>query len=159
MARSCFPLSAVSKKQGSVSHSTPEADILAADHAIHKCGFPAWSLWREFLGREPELTLLDGNETTCRIIRTGNTSMRHLLRTHEVAVCWMHEAHARKQFLVKSIKTAVQCADIFTKSFSESSKWQHARQLINVLDPATLQDFLRQRYASSLIVGGVAPAP
>ncbi len=30
-----FPQSAVSKRQGCVSHSTSEAEIVAADHAVH----------------------------------------------------------------------------------------------------------------------------
>ena len=40
-----FPLSAQSKKQTAVSHSTVEAETVAADHAIRMSGLPAWPLW------------------------------------------------------------------------------------------------------------------
>ena len=36
-----FPLNAISKKQSCVSHSTPEAEIVAADLAIRTEGLPA----------------------------------------------------------------------------------------------------------------------
>ena len=39
-----FPLSAISKKQPCVSHSTPEAEIVAADLAIRTEGLPALQL-------------------------------------------------------------------------------------------------------------------
>ena len=42
---SFFPLAAVSKKQSAVSHSTPEAEIVAADIAIRTLGIPAMDLW------------------------------------------------------------------------------------------------------------------
>ena len=38
---SFFPLYGQSRKQTAVSHSTVEADIAAADHAIRSSGFPA----------------------------------------------------------------------------------------------------------------------
>jgi hypothetical protein len=49
--RSSFPLAGLSKKQGAVSHSTPEAEIVAADVALRVEGIPALSLWDLLLGR------------------------------------------------------------------------------------------------------------
>ena len=49
---SFFPLGAQSKKQTVVSHSTVEAEIVAADHAIWTSGLPAL----EFLGQDPQST-------------------------------------------------------------------------------------------------------
>ena len=40
-----FPLAALSKKQTAKSHSTPEAEIVAADVAIRTIGLPALQLW------------------------------------------------------------------------------------------------------------------
>ena len=46
-----FPLSGVSKKQSAVSHSTPEAEIVAAAQALRTVGLPALDLWDTiFLG-------------------------------------------------------------------------------------------------------------
>ena len=48
--RSCFPLAGISRKQGAVSHSTPEAEIVAADVAVRLEGIPALPLWDLLLG-------------------------------------------------------------------------------------------------------------
>ena len=40
-----FMLSAISKKQSCVSHSTPEAEIVAADYALRVEGLPILTLW------------------------------------------------------------------------------------------------------------------
>ncbi len=40
-----LPLSAYSKKQSSVAHSTPEAEIVVADAALRLGGVPALDLW------------------------------------------------------------------------------------------------------------------
>ena len=47
-----FPLTGQSKKQTAVSHSTPEAEIVAADHAIRTEGLPALQLWEILLERK-----------------------------------------------------------------------------------------------------------
>ena len=47
----CFPLAGQCKKQGCVSHSTPEAEIVAADHAMRTYGIPCMDLWDKLLQR------------------------------------------------------------------------------------------------------------
>ena len=42
---SCWPIAGQSKKQGCVSHSTPEAELVSADHAVRTYGTPALDLW------------------------------------------------------------------------------------------------------------------
>ena len=46
---SFYPLTASSKKQTAVSHSTPEAEIVAADAALRTLGFPGMDLWDKVL--------------------------------------------------------------------------------------------------------------
>ena len=41
-----FPLAGGSKRQGCVSHSTPEAEIIAADYALRTHAIPIISLWK-----------------------------------------------------------------------------------------------------------------
>ena len=41
----CFPIEAVSSVPTAVSHSTPEAEIVAASHGIRRIGIPALVLW------------------------------------------------------------------------------------------------------------------
>ena len=42
-----FPLAGLSKTQGCLSHSTPEAEIVAADFAMIRLGLPAITLWQQ----------------------------------------------------------------------------------------------------------------
>ena len=51
---SCFPIEAISCVQTAVSHSTPEAEIVAANDAIRKIGTPTLILW-ELLKTCPRL--------------------------------------------------------------------------------------------------------
>ena len=43
--RTYFPCNGISKKQDAVSHSTPEAEIVAAAFAIRREGLPSQQLW------------------------------------------------------------------------------------------------------------------
>ena len=54
-----FPLNGVSKKQTCVSHSTPEAEIIAANAAVSLEGLPALQLWAIVLERKVLATLLE----------------------------------------------------------------------------------------------------
>ena len=45
----CLPLSAVSKKQSAVSHSTPEAEIVAGAYALRHEGLPGQIFWAVIL--------------------------------------------------------------------------------------------------------------
>ena len=74
-----------SKKQGCVSHSTPEAEIVAADHAMRTAGVPSLDLWERLLGRGVTLQFHEDNETCISAMRCGySAAMRHLRRTHGV---------------------------------------------------------------------------
>ena len=46
---SFFPLMGQSKEQTAVSHSTVEAETVAADHAIRTSGIPALQLWENYV--------------------------------------------------------------------------------------------------------------
>ena len=82
-----FPLAAKAQKQTAVAHSTVEAEIVSANFAVRTIGLPALDLWETVLERSVALTLIEDNESTAAIIRTGrNPTMRHLSRTHGVNV-------------------------------------------------------------------------
>ena len=95
-------------------------------------------LWETVLGRSVPLTLIEDNESTAAIIRTGrNPTMRHLLRTQGVSVAWLHDLYVKKAFGVVYSRTEAQCADVFTKTFRELPKWQQAIRLIGIGRPGT----------------------
>jgi hypothetical protein len=64
-------LQAVSKRQTSVSHSTPEAEIVAADHAVRKQALPALQLWEKLAKRKMSVTLMEDNMTAISVSKTG----------------------------------------------------------------------------------------
>jgi hypothetical protein len=77
----------VSKRQTAVSHSTPEAEIVAADYAMRAEGVPDLSLISTILERLVELCMMEDNEAMIKICLSGkNPTMRYLNRTHEVGV-------------------------------------------------------------------------
>ena len=107
-------LNGISKKQDAVSHSTPEAELVAAAFAIRREGLPSAYIWDLILRsdnspngkfKEPKsktaspskereqivTTFHEDNETMIRVCETGrNPTMRHLGRVHIVGVQWLH---------------------------------------------------------------------
>ena len=80
-----FPLSGSSKRQGCVSHSTPEAEIVAADVAMRAMGMPALKLLQRILKKSPNFVFYDDNKAMIGVVRSGrNPTMRHLERSHGV---------------------------------------------------------------------------
>ena len=118
-----FPLSAKAARQTSVSHSTVEAEIVAANTGVRTIGLPAMDLWEVLLGRLVSMILMEDNESTFQISKTGkNPTMRHISRTHGVNVQWLHDAYSKRLFNMKVTKTDEQVADIFTKHMPEKKQ-------------------------------------
>ena len=85
--QSFFPLGWGSRKQTCASHSSVEAEIVAADEALRLEGIPALDLWGKILGRNPTVTLYEDNQATSRIIQTGKyPKLRHVQRLHGVNI-------------------------------------------------------------------------
>lgn len=125
------PLTGISKKQICVSHSTPEAEIVAADHAVRIEGLPALQLWEAILRRRVAIKFLEDNAAAIRILQTGKSGpLRHLGRTHKVCIAWLHEQFDNGQFSIEYCKSDHMAADILTKAFSNGEKWRAVRKLI-----------------------------
>jgi len=81
---SFFPLTGISKKQTAVSHSTPEAEIVAAAAAIRTVGLPALDLWdvifSSIAGRKATMKFFEDNTATIAIIRSGRNIGKMALR-------------------------------------------------------------------------------
>ncbi len=87
-----FPVSGHRKKQTAVSHSTVEAEIVAAYHAIRTGGLPALQLWEGLLNRPLQLEVYRGSQATARIMSTGRApTLRHIKRTHNISVALTQE--------------------------------------------------------------------
>ena len=145
----------MSKRQGCISHSTPEAEIVAADHALSRVGLPAITLWCCLGGKEPNFVFYDDNQTMISVVRTGkNPTMRHLERSHGISVAWMHDVFQASYVSLAYEVTAKMAADIHTKAFRDGLSWQHACQLINIFPPQQLSsqeimDLMRPTHSQS----------
>jgi hypothetical protein len=94
--RTFMPLAAKTKKQTCVSHSTPEAQIVSINLAMRTLGILALSIWELLLERDVGLDVMEDNDATITIIKTGkNPSLRRVSRTHGVNVAWLHEIFRR----------------------------------------------------------------
>ena len=135
-----FPLSGSSKRQGCVSHSTPEAEIVAADVAMRAMGMPALKLLQRILKKSPNFVFYDDNKAMIGVVRSGrNPTMRHLERSHGVCISWTHEMFSRDYMYLAYEVTDRMAADIYTKAFNDGRKWKHACLQIGLLDPSLPQ--------------------
>ena len=134
-----FPLSGGSKRQGCVSHSTPEAEIVAADVTLRTMGLPALSIWETMTGKSPKLLFHDDNQGMIGVVRSGkNPTMRHLERTHGISIASMHEHFKKSNYVLMYEVTSKMAADIHTKGFKNPLAWKRACMLINLLDQGDL---------------------
>ncbi len=133
---SSFPIAGQSRKQGCVSHSTPEAEVVAADNALRSCGLPALHLWDKLLRRAVVLEFHEDNSTAVTTMKHGySPAMKHLERTHGVCLRWLAERFIEPQCHLFYERTALMAADIYTKAFSTPHEWDHALRLVNHIDP------------------------
>ena len=134
-----FPLFGGSKRQGCVSHSTPEAEIVAADVTLRTMGLPALSTWETLTGKSPKLLFHDDNQGMIGVVRSGrNPTMRHLERTHGIAITSLHEHFTKENYVLMYEVSSKMAADIHTKGFKNPLSWKRACMLINLLDPGDI---------------------
>ncbi len=113
-----FPLSGQGKKQTAVSHSTVEAEIVATDHAMRSSGLPALQLGERLLNRQLFIHVYQDSQAADLIMTTGRApTLRHIKRTHNVSVAWIHERVASYDIQLHDCTSAVMAADIFTNIF------------------------------------------
>ena len=128
------PLAAVSKRQTCVSHSTAEAEIVAANTAVRTIGLPTKVLMEFVLNKDVDLVLHEDNQATLRVIKTGRSpALRHLSRTHHVNIAWLTERVNERELHPQYVDTSKQASDIFTKSFTNLVKWMSALQLLGMV--------------------------
>ena len=139
----CFPITGISKRQTGVSHSTPEAEIVSAGSSIRHCGLPSFALWWTLLPQKPKLMFHEDNHAMIRVAETGrNPTTRYLAGTHRVSVAWLRETFSQQNISLMHEVSSRMCADIYTKAFTEATQWQAVCDLISIVGPKRLQQFL-----------------
>jgi hypothetical protein len=141
-------LTGVSKRQTAVSHSTPEAEIIAADHAMRAEGIPTLSLLDTMLERKVHLRMMRDNEAMIKICHSGEIpTMRYLNRTHKVGVAWLGVFDLPKCDIRKI--DANYRLQIGTKRITCVDTWRNNCVLINLCEPGV--DPARQRNLLSML--------
>ena len=95
-----FPLSGQSKRQGCISQSTTEAELVAASLALRTNGLPLASILEHLnqdqKGKTTNIVHCVDNQAMMEVIRTGrNPTMRQLGRVHGVGIGFMHEQFSK----------------------------------------------------------------
>ena len=139
----CFPIAANSKRQGCVSKSTPEAEIVSMDFAVRSMGIPSQSLWDTLGFGKGGVDVHEDNMSMVRICETGrNPTMRYLSRTHGVSVAWLHEQFSGGKLRLHYERSDRMRADLLTKAFTDLARWEAACWLINIIHPDRLQEVI-----------------
>ena len=110
------------------------------DVAVRTEGIPVLDLWDYLTKRKNVIAFMEDNEASAQIIKTGKCpTLRHMNRTHNVDVAWLHDRFKAKDMIVVELcPTRLMAADIFTKGFTEVNKWVRACQLIGHVDPEVI---------------------
>ena len=138
--KSSFALSCLSKRQGCVSLSTPEAEIVATQIAVKAMGLPTIDLWHTLRG-SGVIQVHEDSQAMIAVVRSGkNPTMRHIKRTHGVSIAWLHELFQGANLsLCYEISTRM-AADMYTKGFTDPMKWQMVCETISVIYPKCLNN-------------------
>ena len=74
---------------------------------------------------------MEDNQATITLLLSGQAGvLRHTDRTQRVSFGWLKQQYENGEFRLLNVGTAEQTADVFTKPFTEKSKWVHALRLI-----------------------------
>ena len=72
-------------------------------------------------------------EATIRILESGRSpSFRHTDKTQRLNLSWLSEQFKRKHFRLVYVGSSLQAADILTKPFTNSEKWESALRLMGI---------------------------
>ena len=84
--------------------------------------------------REALLYVLEDNEAVIKMIMKGRSpTMRHVSRTHRVALDWLFDRiNLDPKIQLKYIDTKNQLADILTRGNFKRDEWNHLLSLFNI---------------------------
>ena len=95
-------------------------------------------------GSNAMLYVFEDNEAVIKMIIKGRSpTMRHVSRTHRVALDWLFDRiNLDSKIQIRCIDTKRQLADILTKGNFTRDEWNNLLHLFNI-GPSTLLDALR----------------
>ena len=133
-----------------MSNSTPEAEF-AACHFPHKKAFaPALDLYDKLLPKGYHKVVHEDNQAMIQIAHIGiNKTMRWLSRNHGIAIMHLYDhlgnPETKDDTQLVYTRSEWMVADIYTKGFANKDKWNHACELVNVIDPTNMEEVIIRR--------------
>ncbi|MDP7560176.1 MAG: hypothetical protein QF745_06510, partial [Planctomycetota bacterium] len=80
-----------------------------------------------------QMIICEDNEAVIKICLKGRSqALRHLHRTHRVAVDWIYDMIKANWVVLEHVNTKVQIADIFTKAIVKSESWLQLTDLAQI---------------------------
>ena len=91
-----------------MSHSTPEAELVACAEALRRTGLPALDVWDVLRKAPMPMRFMEDNTATIQVVKHGHSkALRHLNRTHDVSLRWVKEVFDKsEQLTLAYIKSA-----------------------------------------------------
>ena len=146
------PISWMCKKQTSVSHSSTESEIMSLDAGLVVCrdknhvqeqSRGMFNVLNNvdlipsnvhFSHQEALLYVFEDNEAVIKMITKGRSpTMRHVSRTHRVALDWLFDRiNVDPKIQIKYIDTQNQLADMLTKGNFTRDEWNYLLCLCNI---------------------------
>ena len=101
-----FPLDWFSKRQSATSHSTTEAELVAASKMLRESLIPIQSLWSLLLQRKVVSVVHEDNMSTITVIDAGySPQLRHIQKHHRISLGEVHELCQHDDIVLEHIET------------------------------------------------------
>lgn len=115
-AENSFPLMWASRRQGCVSRSTTEAEIVSASVVVFEEGLPLKTALELITSSQIDTILQEDNSAVISILRSGySPKLRSLNRTHRISVAALAEVFQQGLIEAELTPTKERLGDIFTK--------------------------------------------
>ena len=105
---------------------------------------------------ESQLCIFEINEPVIKMIIKGRSpTMRHVSRTHRVALDWLFDKiNLDPKIQIKNMDTKNQMADMLTKSSFTRDEWNHLLHLLNIMNFSTFSrsHFFRSNRKQSVVM-------
>ena len=127
-----FPIAWSSRRQGAVSRSTTEAEMISLAEGLFVAALPVQDLLSKVAEHVVPLVVHEENEAAIKVIEAGySVKLRGLLRTHKLSIVSVSDfikTH-KNEVLLKYTNTKEQLADLFTKALARLPFQDLARRL------------------------------
>ena len=90
----------------------------------------------EIPAKNIKMYVIEDNDACIKIVlKKRSMALRHVMRTHRVALDWLYELFDSEDIWLKYINTKWQVADMYTKSFTNAGTWRTLCSLNSIGPP------------------------